>query len=251
MSVGLKVRLYPGAGEATLCEGWRSDEPPPSPEGANRVARTAPRPVPAPDRYAPDTAEANDERAERRARGKVRRFATDNGCTRLLTVTRADQTHDVRVMLDALAQFQRRLRQRYPGLVWVRALERHKSGAVHAHYAISHRLDHATVARLWGHGFVWLSPKTRTKRGGREDARVTARYVAKYVGKEGVREGAGGHRYEVRQGFQPATLEFWAEDEDDARAIASAVMGYRSPTYAWSSSGETSWAGPPAGFMSW
>jgi hypothetical protein len=226
---------------------------------ANRVARTASRP-PVPDRTADpmaaeppqaDGSDLNAERAERRARGKVRRFAVDNATTRLLTITRADQTHDPRVMLDALAEFQRRLRERYPRLVWVRALERHKSGAIHAHYAISHRLDHATVARLWGHGFVWLSPKTRTKRGGREDARVTARYVAKYVGKAAARQGAGAHRYEVRQGFQPATLEFWADDLEDARAIGSAVMGYGDPTYAWTSSGQADWTGPPAAFLSW
>jgi hypothetical protein len=154
-------------------------------------------------------------------------------------------------MLASLAQFQRRLRERYPRLAWVRTLERHKSGAIHAHYAISHRLDHATVARLWPHGFVWLSPKTRTKRGGAEDARVTARYVSKYVTKDPVRDGAAGHRYEVRQGFQPHTFVVWADDETDARSIASTVMGYREPTYAWTSSGSPDWAGPPTTFLSW
>lgn len=249
MSVAIRVRLYPGAGEATLSEGWRSDEPSDIHERpANRVARTRPRLTP--NETTPEIAAADQERAERRARGRVRRFATDNACTRLLTVTRADQSHSPKVMLASLAEFQRRLRERWPRLVWVRTLERHKSGAIHAHYAISARLDHATVARMWGHGFVWLSPKTRTKRGGREDARVTARYVAKYVGKASVREGAG-HRYEVRQGFQPAALEFWAEDLAEARAISSDVMGYREPTYAWSSSGEADWLGPPAAFFSW
>jgi len=251
VSVRLKVRLYPVAGEATLSEGWRSDDPQ---EGesrlANRVARTASGPLRA-DRQEPDGLDGNEERAGRRARGKVRRFAATNGCTRLLTITRADQSHEPRVMLAALAEFQRRLRARFPRLVWVRTLERHESGAIHAHYAISHRLDHGTVTRLWGHGWVWCSPKTRTKRGGREDARVTARYVAKYIGKEGVREAGGGHRYEVRQGFQPVSLDLWAEDLEDATAMASAVMGYRAPTYVWSSSGEPDWAGPPAGFLSW
>ena len=91
----------------------------------------------------------------------------------------------------------------------------------------------------------------RISRGGAEDARVTARYVSKYVTKDPVRDGAAGHRYEVRQGFQPHAFVVWADDETDARSIASTVMGYREPTYAWTSSGDPDWAGPPTTFLSW
>jgi len=238
--LGTRVAVYESCGEAVAMADWLpGDRPEPPRPGGGGGWR--------------EDQGSEDRQAEgaRRAATKLRRFAVHNRCTRLMTLTRADQTHDPGRMLADLAAFERRLRERWPTIAWCRALERHKSGAIHAHYAINQRLEHAEVAARWPHGFVWLSPKTRSRQGGREDARLTARYVAKYVLKDPVRAGVGGHRYEVRQGFQPSQRVVWldcAPDEAMTRVLDS--LG-ETPRYTWASGGDPEWTGPPVIFSSW
>jgi hypothetical protein len=229
---GVLLTIHEGAGEASIVEVWRSDQP----------SLLSPTPYRAQDERPASPDRPNSTTVDPQTPG------TEPGRGEL---TDAEQSHEPAVLLAKLVQFQRRLRDRYPELIWERVLERHKSGAVHAHYLISERLEHSEVVKLWRHGHVWLSPKVRTKTGGRDAARVASRYLTKYLVKDPVRDGLGGHRYEVRQGFQHAPIRVWADGLDDARAIAASVMGYREPRYAWSSSGEPAWAGPPASFMSW
>ena len=186
------------------------------------------------------------ERAERRARGQIRRYAVVNGCTRLATLTRADQTKDPATMRRDFAAFTRRLRGARPDLRWVRVFERHKSGALHVHVGLSGYIDKGELARLWGHGFVDVR---KFRAGGRrESARAAARYLSKYVSKEAVAD-PGEHRYEVRQGFgaRGVRVVSWSWDELLADARSS---GYVSgdPVYVWDSATDPAWLGPPVTF---
>ena len=189
--------------------------------------------------------ETPDDRAARRARSAVRRYAVANGINRLATLTRADQTHDVGLVLADFAAFGRRLRAAYPGVAWVRVLERHRSGALHVHVGLSGFVPKERVASLWPHGFVDVRKVRARSGGGRNSARVTARYLSKYVVKDPVRTGAG-HRYEVRQGFQPASVRAsaWSVDELlDLFAVSSV------PEYRWDSDTEPTWTGPPVVYI--
>jgi hypothetical protein len=214
-----------------------------NPTGTTTVPRGLPH-EPTPDR-----ARENAERASRRARGRVRRYVVSNGIARLVTLTRADQSHDRSVMVRDLAAFERGLRGRYPTLAYVWVIESHKSGALHAHLGLSQYVDHRVIRRLWPHGFIDVR-KIRTRQGGRESARAAARYLGKYVSKSPARDKSE-HRYEVRQGFQPAAVRVYAGDLASARLELLRLMGGELPSYEWSSASARDWRGPPAGYVAW
>lgn len=168
----------------------------------------------------------------------------------MVSLTTADQTRSVRLMRGRLSEFERRLRVKFPQVAYVVVMERHKSGALHAHVGLSEFVHYTDLRKMWTAGILDVR-KIRAKRGGREDSRITARYLSKYVVKDPVRDGLGGHRYEVRQGFQPSSRVVWGETLMDAERSAIALMGGEVPSFAWSSSGTADWNGPPSSFLSW
>jgi hypothetical protein len=106
------------------------------------------------------------------------------------------------------------------------------------------------LARLWGHGFVDVRRIRSNRPGRREAARSVARYLSKYVTKDAAR-GIGGHRYEVRQGYQPVAVRAAAWSVDEGWRTLVGLAGGEVPAYEWSSSGEPDWNGPPVRFLSW
>lgn len=195
----------------------------------------------------------NRERAARRARGRVRRYAVRNGCTRLGTLTYAVAQSDRRLVVRQVQQWERRVRERFGRVPLVWALELHPGGhGFHVHFALGgpRKLPKVQLGELWGHGFVDIR-KVRTGRGGREDARGAARYVGKYVGKAfDAGLGSGEHAYEVAQGFQPVARSVTGTDPGTVRLRIMAAMGGEVPSYEWSSEGLEDWRGPPVGFLS-
>jgi hypothetical protein len=248
LGVGAQGRYYPAAGEgvvwSTVLEGdhdsSRALGPRLPPDSLNDDP--AP-PMPIPDDHA--------ERASRRAKGQVRRYAVANGLTRLVTLTRADQTHDVATVNRAVVWFLRQLRERYPDVGYVRVFERHQSGAVHVHLGISRYIAKGEIAALWPHGFVDVRKMRSSRPGGREAARLTARYLAKYVVKEAVRANDRGHRYEVRQGRQPVAVRVWAQTMRDGLRELIRASGGETPSYVWDSASQDDWRGPPVLYAAW
>lgn len=238
---GWSATVYPEAGEIVAVGSLIGEDA----AGRRRVVRVT-RPWPARSSGIPARPEST-ERAERRARGQIRRYAVRNGCTRLCTLTYAVPVHDPATARRDFAGFSRRLRRARPDVAWVRTFERHQSGAVHVHVALSAYVPKQLLAALWGHGFIDVR-KIRVRAGGRESARVAARYVAKYVGKDAAAT-SGDHRYEVREGYQLRKVSVqawsWAEVLEGARA-AGYVSGR--PVYVWSSSTDPTWLGPPVIF---
>jgi hypothetical protein len=231
--------IYPDAGElvgvSALLEERDQGE-----RSRVRLAGSSPRAA------ASESRPESTERAERRARGQIRRYAVVNGCTRLVTLTYADQHDDpVRARRD-LSAFTRRLRRAYPDLRWVRVFERHASGMIHVHLAVSRFVPKADLAALWGHGFVDVR-KIRSKRGAREDARQAARYVAKYVRKDAWAD-PGEHRYEVREGYQARRVAVLAWSWAELLAAASSYQLTGEPAYVWDSATSADWTGPPVRF---
>jgi hypothetical protein len=246
--------LYEGAREAVI---WASrpalEEYQPERTAAveldDRQAAAMAEPQPA-DSIA-DQPDEHLERSLRRSRGRVRRYAVHNGCSRLLTLTYAPpQPTDARVVLRDVQAFQRALGAAYPALAWVRVFERHKSGALHVHVIASGPVPKGRLARLWGHGFVDVRRLGRPGESARAMARAGARYAAKYIGKGAIAE-SGDHRYEVRQGFQPEAVRVRGWTDSEVWTDLVRAMGGELPAYEWESSTATDWRGPPVRFLAW
>lgn len=199
---------------------------------------------------------SDDDRAGRRARSKLTRYCVRNDLRRLWSLTCRDQTTDVTLMRSRLSQWERGMRETFGRMPYVVVIERHKSGALHAHVALPATfLDHGKVERVWGHGFVHYRDRRRRAlnvgRGRRFQARALAGYLAKYVAKDPVRL-EGGHRYEVAEGFQPAVVRrsFGSLGAAVEWGTAYFVVGRGETLEAmWDSSTSTDWRGPPVRYM--
>lgn len=124
-----------------------------------------------------------------RARRELRRWCVANGATRLATLTFA-----VEPSLDEgwrlIEGFRRRLDAagyRQPAVI---PQYGDVGGRLHFHLALPDFIPKATLAALWGHGFidVRVLDRQRNKRvqlSKRELARLVARYVAGYVARPG------------------------------------------------------------------
>lgn len=238
--LGIGLTVYTTAGEALLYRRvpqgdsgeWREELP----DGSARAL------VELEEREAENAA-----RASRRAKGQVRRYAIANDCTRLWTLTCRDQTASRAVLLSRLQTFTKRLNRAAPGVAWVWVIERHKSGMLHAHLGLGAYVHYRVLRRLWGHGHVWAN---LIRAGEATSARRAARYLTKYITKDPV-AGAGQHRYEVRQGFQPEAVRLSADTFDEAWRLAVGMMGGELPSYEWESRECQDWTGPPIAFLAW
>lgn len=202
----------------------------------------------------PRTAEGvEDDRAERRARAVIRRYCVRNDLRRLWTLTCADQITDVTAMHRRVRRFLRLLRIEFGVMPYVVVLERHRSGALHAHLALPARfLAHGQVARVWGHGFVHYRDRGVRLQGRRSEARVLASYLAKYVAKDPVREGFGAHRYEVAEGFQPRVIRrsFGSLGAAVQKVMERFVLIQgEALDLAWDSTSSPTWRGPPVRYF--
>jgi hypothetical protein len=228
------------------------------------------RPVPSTDEHqgdrsrvpdAPDDPEDDRVRSLRRTRSTLRRFCKANGLTRILTHTIRDPDglHDRDAMLRLVASYLRRFNRAYPAIPWAWALEWHPGGhGLHLHLAVPEHPDwHGyrqretrALERMWGHGFVDAdAPRQRGTRGDRE--RATAAYLAKYAAKAADEVGAGRHRYEVRQGFQPWVVRARFGDRVTAWDQLTALAWGQAPVYELHSEMIGDGAGPPFDFAMW
>jgi hypothetical protein len=177
--------------------------------------------------------------AERRARGKVRRYCAANGLSRLGTLTyRGEGEHDPLVVRGDISRFFRGLRrglggERFPYL-WVPEL--HKTGhGWHVHFAVGQYVARSLIESAWGRGFVHIKliQGASVGSGVRGESRIAAGYLSKYLGKD--LSGAGGlNRYDVAQGFQPRQEPISGRTEGQLIAAASERMG-APPAYVWRS----------------
>lgn len=240
---GWFLNLYPGAGEGG---------------GSFVSSRRTPRAWVAPGEAAdPDRARTE---AGRRARGKVRRYCSENRLNRLGTLTyRGEGCHDQAQLRADVAAFFLALRCELRGkafpYVWVP--EWHKSDhGMHVHFAVGQFIARGMIERAWGRGYVHIKRLSDLPVGSTSlhESRRAAGYLSKYVSKSfesGPRERlAGLHRYEVAQGFQPRAMRITGRCADELLTKADAVMG-SSPSQSWSSRKVEGWQGPPAVWFAW
>ena len=127
--------------------------------------------------------------AERRARGKVRRYCAANGLNRLGTLTYAGEgCHDPVAVRGDIHRFFKGLRRGVgEALPYLWVPELHKTGhGWHVHFAVGRYIPRGLIEGSWGHGFVHIKliGNLPVGSGVREEARVAARYLSKYLGKE-------------------------------------------------------------------
>lgn len=204
----------------------------------------------------PDRQRALEE-AARRARAKVRRYCAANRLNRLGTLTYAGEgCHDPVAVRADVAGFFKRLRSDLSGeafpYVWVP--EWHPGGhGLHLHFAVGRYVRHSLIRDAWGRGIVHIKllGDLPVGSGSLEEARLAARYLGKYAGKslDGDRP-AGLHRYEIAQGFTPASVYCEGRSPEEVIGQASARMGSQ-PSHVWHSSSRDGWQGPPACWVVW
>jgi hypothetical protein len=240
--VGWLLTVYPGAGEAGGSFRY-SDR-------TRREGNGGGVPAEDPERSASEAA--------RRARSKTRRYCAANRLNRLGTLTyRGGGCHDPFVLRGHVAEFFRSLRTALGGkpFPYLWTAEWHKSGhGLHVHFAVGQFVKRSLIEAAWGHGFVHIKllGDLPVGSGVFAEARRAAGYLSKYVGKDFDTERSGGlHRYEVAQGFQPATVQVWGRTVEDAIGEACGVMGGLSPERVWNSEQTEGWQGPPAVWVSW
>lgn len=205
--------------------GWWEESPPPDPPAGSAATDQAEAP-----------SESNRERASRRARTRLRRYAVANRLRYLWVLTFAPrpsdglQEHDLARVKRLVAEWVKRgLRGEvgYAG-AYVLGFEHHKSGAWHVNVMLGERVDHGVVRDSWGRGHVWVSKfQGRPGESMRDAARRAAAYVAKYVAKEFGDSSPGTHRYEVAQGFQVREVRVFALSASGVLAECGGEVLYR------------------------
>lgn len=202
-AAGYRVCLYPQSGEASItrCAPRRAD-------GDPRI-----------DRSSPDRLRENAVRAGKRAKSHVRRYSRANRCRFLWTFTYGEASRTLAEAGADMDRLLRALRETFGRLPFVAVAEPHPGGhGYHWHAGTNRRLPHKVVARLWGHGWVWVGDPGKLP--GRVSPRKLAAYLAKYVAKSVTADGPaagvsgrehGQHRYRVSQGFTPAKISFPVE----------------------------------------
>jgi len=155
----------------------------------------------------------------RRAAGEVRRYIRANRLDHLWTFTFAQAVTDYAQLAPIVEAFERRLREAGWRGPLVLVPEPHPLGhGWHLHGAIRGRFPHAWMARLWKHGYVFVTGSHGKSKGAWRPRRLS-RYLAKYLIKDLDQEELAGctprpkgaHRYFVTAGFDPR-VERWTFD---------------------------------------
>lgn len=230
--------LYPGCGEAVVCQVF--PRPPLDPEAA----------VLPPVAVDPEVAW---QRANIRARSRSRRYIVGNRLRFMVVLTFAGEgLHGAEgraAVMAEVAQMVRRMRAEVGDFPYWYSPELHPGGhGWHCNLFLGQRLAHADLTRWWAHGHVWAKDWTRDTRVKAatfvERLRAGATYGAKYAAKDwdAVQLAGGAHRYEVAQGYEPVAVI--AEVRSVAAGIALARSYLGGSVREWRSSTDDDWHGP-------
>lgn len=207
---------------------------------------------------------ANWERANRRAAARLRRFMVANSLVFMWVLTLENACHGPdgrQQVMSMVGDFARKVRQEHGVEVYAYSPELHPGGhGWHVNFFVGEYLPHASMAALWGHGFVWVSDwrqKVRKRPGlsgtqlAKSAALQGARYAAKYAEKDWSRDmlEAGSHRFERSEGGDPVVIEL------EAGTMAEALRGVFTKTagdceLVWSDDVDD-YHGPPWVFVRW
>lgn len=128
--------------------------------------------------------EANESRAVRRARSRLRQLILASQADHLLTLTYRENMTDFDRASADLARFIRLMKSRMPAWVYIAVAEEQKRGAWHWHMAVVGRQDVALLRTLWrqvvGEGNIDVNPP---KGHGKYRLLGLVKYLGKYLAK--------------------------------------------------------------------
>lgn len=207
---------------------------------------------------------ANWERANRRAAAKLRRYMVSNLLVYMWVLTLSEGRHGPdgrREVMRLCGEFARHVRDELGVEVYAYSPELHPGGhGWHVNFFVGKYLPHAEVAKLWGHGHVWVSDWRRKvrKRPGQSPTQLAknaalhgARYAAKYAEKDWSRDvlETGVHRFERSEGGDPVLVE--AEATTMVEVLRAVMVKVDGPAeFVWSDDVDD-YHGPPWVFVRW
>nr|CRY96364.1 hypothetical protein [uncultured prokaryote] len=232
------MKLYPTAGEATVCV-----VVPPNVDEDPLAAAERP----------PADPVACWQRANRRARTRSRRYIVHNRLRFMwVLTTEGAGIHGPEgraEMMVRVAAAVRRLRAEIGPVPYWYSPEMHPGGhGWHCNLFLPRYVPRAVVERCWQGGFVWVKDWTKdTRVAGQtfvEKLRAGAEYGAKYAAKDWSTGQLvnGAHRYELAEGFEPPEVLAECRQLAEGVALAQRVMGRASVI--WRSADAADWDGP-------
>jgi hypothetical protein len=207
--------------------------------------------------------------ANGRAGTRSRRYFVSNQLRYMWVLTFAERWTNRRLVMAEVSYFARRLRVERGGesFPYWYSPELHPGGhGWHVNFFNGFWVTHDEIASLWANGYVWVTDFAKSMSGPkgeplglcrtpRDGLRRAASYGCKYAQKDWSPEhvGALNHRYEVAQGFAPASVSGWIEDPLDAEVILEELVADEDRRWIkrWSSSNEESWTRPPVWTWRW
>lgn len=160
---------------------------------------------------------ANQDRAVRRAKSRMRKLILSTKSDHLLTLTYRQNMVDFKQACRDLTKFIRLVRKDLPDWLYIAVAEKQKRGAWHWHLAVSGRQDVNTLRRAWLKvvldGNIDVNPP-KGKSQHRELALVS--YLSKYLAKtfaEGDHE-LNTRRYRVSRGIEVPTKSVQLPDNE-------------------------------------
>lgn len=193
-------------------------------------------------------AERNRARAVRRAKQRFTDYIVGNRLGKMWTFTCADQITSREAMWSRMQDLFRRWRElngrEFP---YAYVLERHKSGAWHAHVMVSDSMftDFFRLRDLWGHGRIRFDEQKSARNASKAEFRRLASYGAKYLAKGfGDELATGRHAYEVAEGFQPSVKSLSFATVEEAKFFLQQLLD---STFVemFASNDLEQWDGPP------
>jgi hypothetical protein len=206
---------------------------------------------------------SNWERSNRRAVTESRRYFVANRLRYQWVLTYGGEgLHGPvgrNVCMHDVAAFARRFRHAFGDLPYWFSPELHPDGhGWHVNFYVAKRLSHAQMQELWGHGYVWVSDKTKHPAVLRQNLtfvealRLGAMYACKYAVKDWAPEsiGSGRHRYSCAENYRPVKGVYRCASLVDAVEFAEHVLR-GSAASTWCSLDDPEWEGPPVWCLRW
>ena len=169
---------------------------------------------------------ANEDRAVRRAKSRLRQLILSGNLTHLLTLTYRENVIDFNRAADDLNRFVRKVKRHLPDWLYVAVAEQQERGAWHWHLAVRGHQDVALLRTLWreivGEGNIDVS----APKGTRKDQRL---YLVRYLGKYLVKAFAIGqrnlnaHRFRASPKIKVPTEKYSISGESNLRAAEIAL----------------------------
>lgn len=170
--------------------------------------------------------QANDDRAARRAKSRLRQLILSANLTHLLTLTYRENVTDFVRSADDLNRFVRKMKVNLPGWLYVAVAEQQERGAWHWHLAVQGRQNVELLRTVWreivGDGNIDVSaPKSN-----RKDQRL---YLVQYLGKYLVKAFVTGdrklnkHRFRASRNIQVPSESFTVDPHSGRKVMEIAL----------------------------